>query len=68
MPEIWDEIKWDEAFDEALGHFKTLIRFKTVNPPGNEKPAAEYLAEEFSKEGLEPEVLDSAENWGGVPK
>ncbi len=63
---IWEEINWDDAFDEALGHFKTLIRFKTVNPPGNEKPAAEYLAEVFRKEGLEPEVLDSAENRANV--
>ncbi len=63
---IWEEINWDEAFDVALGHFKALIRFKTVNPPGNEKPAAEYLAEVFSKQGLEPEVLDSAENRANV--
>lgn len=63
---IWEEINWDDAFDEALGHFKTLIRFKTVNPPGDEKPAAEYLAELFRKEGLEPEVLDSAENRANV--
>ena len=66
MTEFWEEINWDEAFDEALGHFKTLIRFKTVNPPGNEKPAADYLAEVFSKEGLEPEVLDSADNRANV--
>jgi len=63
---IWEEINWDDAFDEALGHFKTLIRFETVNPPGNEKPAAEYLAQVFSQEGLEPEVLDSAENRANV--
>jgi acetylornithine deacetylase/succinyl-diaminopimelate desuccinylase-like protein len=46
---IWEEINWEETFEEALGHFKTLIRFNTVNPPGNEKPAAEYLAEVFRK-------------------
>jgi acetylornithine deacetylase/succinyl-diaminopimelate desuccinylase-like protein len=66
MTAIWEEINWDEALDEALGHFKTLIRFKTVNPPGDEKPAAEYLAEVFRKEGLEPEVLDSADNRANV--
>jgi acetylornithine deacetylase/succinyl-diaminopimelate desuccinylase-like protein len=63
---IWEEINWDKALDEALGHLKTLIRFKTVNPPGDEKPAAEYLAEVFRKEGLEPEVLASAENRANV--
>ena len=49
-------------FFEMLGHFKTLLRFETVNPPGNEKPAAQYLADVLKKEGLEPELFDSAEN------
>lgn len=60
------DIDWDDTFREALSHFKTLIRFKTVNPPGNEKPAAEYLAEVFGQEGLEPIVLDSAPNRANI--
>jgi acetylornithine deacetylase/succinyl-diaminopimelate desuccinylase-like protein len=66
MMAIWEEISWDDTFDEALLHFKTLIRFETVNPPGNEKPAAEYLAEMFKKDGLEPEVFDSDRNRANV--
>jgi hypothetical protein len=38
---VWDEVKWESVHAEALGYFKDLIRFETVNPPGNEKPAAE---------------------------
>ncbi len=59
---IRDQVDWDKAFDEMLGHFKTLLRFETVNPPGNEKPAAQYLADLLKKEGLQPELFDSAEN------
>jgi acetylornithine deacetylase/succinyl-diaminopimelate desuccinylase-like protein len=63
---VWEEINWDDVYSEALDHFKDLIRFKTVNPPGAEKPAAEYLAEMFRKEGLEPEVIESAPERANV--
>ena len=59
---IRNQVDWDKAFNELLKHFKTLLRFETVNPPGNEKPAAQYLASVLEKEGLAPELYDSAEN------
>jgi acetylornithine deacetylase/succinyl-diaminopimelate desuccinylase-like protein len=34
-----------------------LIRFNTVNPPGNERPAQEYLAEHLSQAGFDCELL-----------
>jgi acetylornithine deacetylase/succinyl-diaminopimelate desuccinylase-like protein len=34
-----------------------LIRFDTVNPPGNERPAQEYLAERLKGAGFECELL-----------
>jgi acetylornithine deacetylase/succinyl-diaminopimelate desuccinylase-like protein len=34
-----------------------LVRFNTVNPPGNERPAIEYLARYASDAGLESEIL-----------
>ena len=34
-----------------------LIRFNTVNPPGNERAAQEYLAEHLSSAGFECELL-----------
>jgi acetylornithine deacetylase/succinyl-diaminopimelate desuccinylase-like protein len=39
---------------ELLGQ---LIRFNTVNPPGNERPAQEYLADHLTKAGFECELL-----------
>jgi acetylornithine deacetylase/succinyl-diaminopimelate desuccinylase-like protein len=45
--------------DERLGlaaveHLQKLLRFDTTNPPGNETPAAEYLAALFRAAGVEP--------------
>ena len=38
--------KSDAAFDaETLQHFQALVRMDTQSPPGNEKPAADYLAQ-----------------------
>ncbi len=59
---IWKEVEWNKVHGEALEHLKSLIRIKTVNPPGDEKPAAEYLADHLAKEGLDPEVIDSDDN------
>jgi len=58
--------EWENIFTEAVNYLCELIRFKTVNPPGNEKPAADYLAEILSKNGLEPKVLESAPGRGNV--
>jgi acetylornithine deacetylase/succinyl-diaminopimelate desuccinylase-like protein len=45
--------------EEALGYFKTLLRFDTVNPPGNERPAAEYIAGVLDREGIAYELVES---------
>lgn len=36
---------------------RDLIRFDTSNPPGNERPCAEFLADTFRKDGVEPKLL-----------
>jgi acetylornithine deacetylase/succinyl-diaminopimelate desuccinylase-like protein len=53
------EINWDQAFQEALEHLRALVQIDTTNPPGREKPAAEYIAGVLRREGLEPLVLES---------
>ncbi len=45
---------------EAVDQFKTLIRFDTTNPPGNERPAIDWIAEQLRREGIEPTILESA--------
>jgi acetylornithine deacetylase/succinyl-diaminopimelate desuccinylase-like protein len=42
---------------EAAELLSGLIRFDTVNPPGNERPAQEYLAAHLQEAGFECELL-----------
>ena len=50
-------VDWDEAGEEALNYLSELIRINTVNPPGNETPAALYIQEVLEAEGIATEVL-----------
>ncbi len=45
------------AAKEAEELLSRLIRFDTVNPPGNERPAQEYLAEHLGEAGFHCELL-----------
>jgi acetylornithine deacetylase/succinyl-diaminopimelate desuccinylase-like protein len=42
---------------ETTDVLQRLVRFNTVNPPGNERPAIEYLAEYMGQAGFETEIL-----------
>jgi acetylornithine deacetylase/succinyl-diaminopimelate desuccinylase-like protein len=42
---------------ETTEVLQQLVRFNTVNPPGNERPAIEYLASYLEKAGFETELL-----------
>jgi acetylornithine deacetylase/succinyl-diaminopimelate desuccinylase-like protein len=52
--------------DEAVRHLQALIRFDTSNPPGNETPAAEYVAGVLADEGIETRVLEVAPRRGSA--
>ncbi len=47
----------DTAAQEAAELLRRLIRFNTVNPPGNERPAQEHLAGQLTAAGFECELL-----------
>jgi acetylornithine deacetylase/succinyl-diaminopimelate desuccinylase-like protein len=47
----------DELGDDAVKHLARLIRIDTTNPPGNETPAAEYLAEILDGAKLAPVLV-----------
>jgi acetylornithine deacetylase/succinyl-diaminopimelate desuccinylase-like protein len=49
----------DAASIEAatLRHFQALVRMDTTSPPGNEKPAADYVARVLEAEGIPVQVL-----------
>ncbi len=60
------EPDYRKAGEEALGHLKALVRLDTSNPPGNEARAANYIAEELRKAGLEARVFESEPGRGSV--
>jgi acetylornithine deacetylase/succinyl-diaminopimelate desuccinylase-like protein len=52
-------VDWVQVGNEALGYFKDLLRIDTTNPPGNERPAADYLAAILTREGIPFEIVES---------
>ncbi|MBT8494607.1 MAG: M20/M25/M40 family metallo-hydrolase, partial [Deltaproteobacteria bacterium] len=50
---------WSIVEREAIEHFKALLRIDTTNPPGNERPAADYIGKIFAAEGIDFEILES---------
>jgi acetylornithine deacetylase/succinyl-diaminopimelate desuccinylase-like protein len=42
---------------ETLRHFQALVRMDTTDPPGNEKPAADYLVQVLEREGIPVQVF-----------
>jgi acetylornithine deacetylase/succinyl-diaminopimelate desuccinylase-like protein len=42
---------------ETLRHFQALVRMDTTSPPGNEKPAADYLVQVLEAEGIPVQVF-----------
>jgi acetylornithine deacetylase/succinyl-diaminopimelate desuccinylase-like protein len=47
----------DQLQGETTEVLQQLVRFNTVNPPGNERPAIEYLASYLEQAGLDTELL-----------
>ena len=57
--------------DEAVGWLQNYIQIDTINPPGNEYRAVDFLAEIFEAEGIEYQTAESArgeEIYGHVSK
>jgi acetylornithine deacetylase/succinyl-diaminopimelate desuccinylase-like protein len=43
---------WSAVETETMQHFQALLRFDTSDPPGGEKPAADYLKQVLEREGI----------------
>jgi len=52
------DVNWRKCGEEATKILSELLQIDTTNPPGNERPAAEYLQRFFQKEGISSEVLE----------
>jgi acetylornithine deacetylase/succinyl-diaminopimelate desuccinylase-like protein len=48
---------WKALEEEAMRHFQAILRMDTSDPPGNEKPAADYLKAVLEKEGIPVQVF-----------
>lgn len=55
-----------EIEEEITILLSDLIRINTTNPPGNETPAAKFLAKTLEEEGLKCEVLESSKGRGNI--
>jgi acetylornithine deacetylase/succinyl-diaminopimelate desuccinylase-like protein len=49
-------VDWESVRDEVVTHLQALLRINTVNPPGNEIEAAQYLATVTQNAGIAGEL------------
>jgi acetylornithine deacetylase/succinyl-diaminopimelate desuccinylase-like protein len=54
-------IDYDQLRDETAQRLAEYLRINTSNPPGNELATARWLKEILAKEGIEGQILDTAE-------
>ena len=57
---------WPRIEEETLRHFQELVRFDTSDPPGNEKPAADYLVKVLQQDGIPVEIFSLEPNRPNV--
>src|SRR5688572_12431284 len=55
-------IDWPRVEAETMEHFQAVLRFDTSDPPGNERPAAEYLKRVLDREGIDTKVFELEPN------
>ncbi len=54
---LWPDVTSDRLQSDAIELLSELIRFDTVNPPGNERPAIEHLDRYLRAAGFETQLL-----------
>lgn len=53
---------WQSVSEETVSRLRTIIRFDTTNPPGNELPLALYLETALREEGIETTLFEPQRN------
>jgi acetylornithine deacetylase/succinyl-diaminopimelate desuccinylase-like protein len=51
------DVDWPRVETETMEHFQAVLRLDTSDPPGNERPAAEYLKQVLEREGIPTKVF-----------
>lgn len=59
-PADYSEPDWEGASAETLAHLQALLRFRTVNPPGDELPLAKYLQATLEAAGIPCMMFETA--------
>ena len=49
---------WTTLDAETLAHFQAIVRMDTTDPPGGEKPVADYLVSVLRKEGIDVQTFE----------
>jgi acetylornithine deacetylase/succinyl-diaminopimelate desuccinylase-like protein len=57
-------VDWDALSREGQTILADYLRINTTNPPGNEMVAAKFLKAILTREGIESQILDSADLGG----
>jgi len=55
-------VDWTRYEAETLQHYQALLRIDTSDPPGNERPAAEYLRGVLEREGIAVQLFEAEPN------
>lgn len=48
---------WKAIEDETMRHFQALLRLDTSDPPGKERPAAEYIQRVLAENGIDSKLF-----------
>jgi len=54
-------IEWDSLSAEAVRTLSDYLKINTTNPPGNELEGARFLQRILAREGIDAQILDTAE-------
>ena len=55
-------IDWQRVETESMEHYQAVLKFDTSDPPGNERPAAEYLKQVLDAAGIPTKVFELEPN------
>ncbi|HEV2170743.1 MAG TPA: M20/M25/M40 family metallo-hydrolase [Candidatus Binatus sp.] len=60
------KVSWQRFKQEALDSLQALVRLDTSNPPGNERIAADYMAEALEPHGIDYVIREGAPTRGNI--
>ena len=58
-------IDWPALEQEGVALLRDYLRVNSTNPPGNELEAARFLRDFLAKQGIEAQILDTADLGAG---